>query len=395
LTLSHNYLSGEIPLWLQEKSMLHLDLSHNKLTGDANGFKHQEAFNSSSLISERRNQSLNKNLTLSVNRLSGDLPSSFGTYADLDILSGNLFGCENLPKNDANSGSLSCGSEQYDRSMISMGGVLGMILFLVAVYHLLCLWFSSFTTKDAQRLMLVKRRGKTVLLLDYLRYSQSDHLHKSLSDPSLTVSFGSLLVNLMRSVCVLTTLCLLLTLPVYVLKQLDVESASDGGQTQYVTHTNQYNWLWAMTFVSGTTPAIILLVAGFVCLSYFNVMMNRLGGSDKASLKSVTVEEGNFMRVTSVWLVFFLNIIVVGTVNGLYVWSTLLDLTSDVRLQIQLSFALFSSLWIVVLRLGLPSQIKESRYGVWLFICLHAMNSVMIPCAVTALSTPSCYQVRV
>jgi hypothetical protein len=189
-------------------------------------------------------------------------------------------------------------------------------------------------------------------------------------------------------------LCLLLTLPVYVLKQLDVDSTSDRGETQYVTHTHMYNWLWTMAFVSGTTPAIILLVAGFVCLSYFNVVMNRLGFSDKASLKSVTVDEGNFKSVTSVWLVFFLNIIVVGAVNGLYVWSTLLDFASDVRLWIQLSFALFSSLWILFLRLGLPSQIKESRYGVWLFICLNVMNNVMIPCVVTALSTPSCYQVN-
>jgi hypothetical protein len=124
-------------------------------------------------------------------------------------------------------------------------------------------------------------------------------------------------------------------------------------------------------------------------------MMNRLGCSDEASLKSVTVDEGTITRVTSVWLIFFLNIIVVGTVNGLYVWSTLLDLASDDRLWIQLSFALFSSLWIVVLRRRLPSQIKESSYGVWLFICLNAMNSVLIPCAVTALSTPSCYQVSI
>jgi hypothetical protein len=110
--------------------MLHLDLSHNKLAGDANGFKHQEAFNSSSLIVEWSNQ---LRTTLSVNRLLGDLPSSFRTYADLDILS------ENLPKIDANS----CGSEQSDQSMISMGGVLGMILCLVAVYHLWCFSFSS------------------------------------------------------------------------------------------------------------------------------------------------------------------------------------------------------------------------------------------------------------
>jgi hypothetical protein len=374
-------------------------LSHNKLTGDANGFKHQEYFNSSSLNFEWRNQSSTKNLTLSVNRLSGDLSSSFGKYADLDILSGNLFGCDNLPKNDVNSESLSCGSEQYDQSMISMAGVMGMILFVVAAYYLLCLLFSSFKTKDDQQEMLVNRRGETGLLLHCLRYSQSDHIHKSAYNlphsNSFVVSFGSLLITLMRSVCVLTAFIFLLTLPVYVLKQFDVESTNDEGETQYVTHTNMYNWLWTMAFVSGTTPAIILLVAGFVSLSYFNVMVNRLGGNDKASIKSVTVDKGNFMRVTSVWIVFFLNIVVVGTVNGLYVWSTLLDLASDVRLLIQLAFAFFSSLWTVVLRLGLPSEIIELQYGVWLFICLNAMNSVMIPCVVTALSTPSCYQVNV
>jgi hypothetical protein len=98
-------------------------------------------------------------------------------------------------------------------------------------------------------------------------------------------------------------------------------------------------------------------------------------------------------RLLTVWVVVILNIGIVGAVNGLYVWSTLLDLASDVRLWIQLSFALFSFLWGATLRRGLPAHIKESRYGVWLFTCLNVINNVMIPCVVTALSTPSCYQV--
>jgi hypothetical protein len=149
-----------------------------------------------------------------------------------------------------------------------------------------------------------------------------------------------------------------------------------------------------MAFVSGTTPAIILMVASFVCLSYFNVIMNRLGGNEEPSFIT-SLSSSIFVRIAAVWTIFLVNIAVVGTVNGLYIWSTLLDLARDVRLWIQLSFALFSSLWSVVLRIGLPSHIKESRYGVWLLICLNVMNTVMIPCAVTALSTPSCYQVSV
>jgi hypothetical protein len=198
-------------------------------------------------------------------------------------------------------------------------------------------------------------------------------------------------------VFVLTTFCLLITLPVYVLKQLDVEATSEGGDTQYVTHTHMYNWLWTMAFVSGTTPAIILLAANFVCLSYFNVVMNRLGGEELTALtslapKSVSIDQSHFLRLT-VWSVFILNFAVVGTVNGLYIWSTLLDLASEIRVWIQLSFAIFSSLWSLVLRRGLPSETKASQYGVWLFVCLNVINNVMIPCLTTALSTPSCYQV--
>jgi hypothetical protein len=57
----------------------------------------------------------------------------------------------------------------------------------------------------------------------------------------------------------LTVLCFLFSLPIYVLKQLDVESDDEG-------HSHMYNWLWTMAFLSGTTPAILLLLMCLVCL---------------------------------------------------------------------------------------------------------------------------------
>jgi hypothetical protein len=80
-------------------------------------------------------------------------------------------------------------------------------------------------------------------------------------------------------------------------------------------------------------------------------------------------------------------------VNGLYLWSTLQNLSADVRICIQFSFGLFSILWSAVIRGSLSSKIKESRYGVWLLTCLSMTNNVVIPCLVTALSSPSCYLV--
>lgn len=44
MTLSHNYLSGTIPLWLREINVTQLDLSHNKLTGDIQNFTRFQDF---------------------------------------------------------------------------------------------------------------------------------------------------------------------------------------------------------------------------------------------------------------------------------------------------------------------------------------------------------------
>jgi hypothetical protein len=92
-----------------------------------------------------------------------------------------------------------------------------------------------------------------------------------------------------------------------------------------------------------------------------------------------------------VWLTVILNIAIVGTMNGLYLLSTLRDLSTNVRIGIQFSFACFSLLWNIALRGLLETDLKESRSGVWLFLILHLLNSVLIPCVVTALSSPSCY----
>jgi Leucine-rich repeat (LRR) protein len=420
LTLSHNYLSGEIPLWLQTKNLSHLDLSHNKLTGDVNGFRHQDDFDFSDSwnFASLGSRYSNRSLTLTVNRLSGDVPDSFGKYADLDILSGNLFGCGNLPKNDENSDSVSCGSEEYDQTLQLMGEVLGSIVCLMGMLYLLRLLFFHFRSRDKREMTIFPFYQLTIRYLNYghsfpsknsipssPRSSEEINIsHPSFPFPS-TISFGNLLSRLMRSVCVLAILCLLFTLPVYVLKQLDADTESEG-DPEYVTHSHMYNWLWTMAFVSGTTPAIIFLLMCLVCLFCFTFAINRLGCATDINkepsplptfitpnAKPVTIEDQPHLQMLMVWVIFVLNVVVVGTVNGLYLWSTLLDLSSDVRIRIQFSFGLFSFLWSVVLRLGLPLKIKESASEVWLFIGLIVMNSVIIPCIVTALSSPSCYQV--
>jgi Leucine-rich repeat (LRR) protein len=451
LTLSHNYLTGVIPTWLQEKELNQLDLSHNKLTGALDDFKQKNDQEITSL----------KSLKLSVNRLSGNLFRSLGRYSTLDILSGNLFSCGYIPTNDKNSAWTICGSEELDQSLMVMGGVCFVILLLLCFYGF-CLFFFTLFFKNSTTTTLHQTHGNLEITADntqqplgkvflwfqgrffdsqtlilYTNYFSLDSLpilnHQTCAS---IVSFGLFLSNFNRSLCLLTLLSLFLSLPIYLLKVIDVESQdgdeTNDNQTQYITHTHMYRWLWTMTFISGALPSILLLTVTLLCLMTFCFIINLFGKS--MSIKDIThqdeavrssnscsstplplsqsqtneedikLEDDNkqgqghvgFHMSAAVWLVLMINITVVGAVNGLYLWSTLLDLSNHVRILIQFSFGLFTLAWrVLIINRGLPSQMKESCHGVWLLTCLNVVNNVLIPCVVTALSNPSCYQVSI
>jgi Leucine-rich repeat (LRR) protein len=407
MTLSHNYLSGEIPSWLQEKNLSLLDLSHNKLTGDVSGFKGLGEPNTS--ISRTVDE---RTLKLTVNRLSGDLSYSFDFYSTLDILSGNLFSCERVPGNDKNSEWSSCGSEEYDRSMSAMAGVVAL-MFMVITFYALCMICTSFRTDSKTDITtltppeqsnfhtwFMRRSLNYRQFLIFIRYYRTAGEENPLTS---AISFGFLLSNLVKSICILSCLSIVLSLPLYVLKELSLHTNGNDGTTQYTTHSHMYRWLWTMAFLSGSVPAIILLVVTLVSLMFFSFILNQISEKTQPQsfLSSQSVEISGSIQAKSdnrliviVWVVFLLNTAVVGAMNGLYLWSTLVDLASDVRILIQVGFGFFSFFWnVAILQGAIPLKIKDSRYGVWLFSCLSLMNHVIIPCIVTALSSPSCYQV--
>lgn len=143
----------------------------------------------------------------------------------------------------------------------------------MSIFSLWCRLVSYFRSMDDGRFETVTK------LQVYLRY----HTLPSSSQFRSILLFGRVLSRLMQSVCMLALLCLCLSLPIYVLKQLDVES----GDPQYVTHYHIYNWLWTMAFLSGYTPAIILLLMYFLCLLYLIFVFNRLGGATHLNAKSI------------------------------------------------------------------------------------------------------------
>jgi Leucine-rich repeat (LRR) protein len=408
LTLSHNYLSGTIPLWLQTKNMSHLDLSHNKLTGDVEGFMKQPDSNltiDSDLLDSFGSQYVERSLNVEVNRLSGELSSSLRIYDKLNLLSGNLFGCDYLPTNDGKSEWWSCGSEEYDQSIWLMVGVLCLMVLSFVAYDCLCRCISlslhvqsaednvDIHPKNNEGLAWMRRRLVDLQkLFQYVEYFRDSTLSEGQSPFPFIASFGHLLIGLMKAVWILAIVSFFFSLPIYLLKEVD---------GNYVTHTHTYNWLWTMTFLSGNVPAALFLSLCFVCLILFTCILNELGQqqtNDKPTLSSHSSPSSpDYSLIATVWIIFLVNIIVVGTINGLYVASTLQDISSEVRVWIQFSVGLFSFVWsAIILRSKiLSSKIKESKDGVWLFVCLNVVNSVIIPCLATALSSPSCYQVSV
>jgi hypothetical protein len=423
LTLAHNYLTGVIPLWIQEKrNLTQLDLSHNKLTGDVNDFEKQEVdpwippplTNSSK--DSKSSKNVGRSLKLAVNRLSGDLSSSFSKYSTLDILSGNLFSCKETPKNDKNSEWSRCGSEEYDQTMIAMSSVLGLLVVGLMCY-LVCLLVVRSSTLGIGMNWCKSRLDDTHSLLYYGRYYSCMVLIESKAlamteavttgesrisgrgSLKETISFGYLLVHLIQSAWILTGLSLLFSLPIYVLKGHGQEEEEDSSTNSIATHSHMYRWLWTLAFLSGSLPAILLLVMTFLCLLFFSFALKRIIGKPSPDLCS---NEDAFTSLPQpqsqslqgmMWGIFLVNVIVVSTMTGLYLWSTLMDLSSEHRILSQVAVAFVSFLWNVLLKGALPTRLQESRYGLWLFIFLSLTNTVVIPCLVTALSSPSCYQV--
>jgi hypothetical protein len=109
LSLSHNILHGTIPIEIQEKQWVNLDLSYNKLTG--------------TLTSKFSTVPDNGLLYLQLNRLSGLIPSQLLSTQTIEILDGNIFNCNDmetdLPHNDPEAENYSCGSNTVDRIIIT------------------------------------------------------------------------------------------------------------------------------------------------------------------------------------------------------------------------------------------------------------------------------------
>ena len=141
ISFSHNHLSSTIPYSFQQGQLHKLDLSHNKLTGvwqKRRGDIITEQNTSSAAAAGGVAFTTDMDVKLTVNRLSGDLPSPI-KLTNIDVLKGNLFGCGfSLPEHDPSRSDYSCGSSQLDQSLyFLLGGVccMGVVAIVYATHR--------------------------------------------------------------------------------------------------------------------------------------------------------------------------------------------------------------------------------------------------------------------
>jgi Leucine-rich repeat (LRR) protein len=149
LDLSFNALTGHIPLSIQRSGQFgYLSLKNNKLGGTL-----VSDFSVSRPVSDTAaargslaasDTTATTNLYLSVNRISGTIPSTFHTLPVIEVLSGNIFSCnslfgqqESLPVNEEDRNHYVCGSNQLDFVLYLWLSCFGILFGILSVWYIL------------------------------------------------------------------------------------------------------------------------------------------------------------------------------------------------------------------------------------------------------------------
>jgi Leucine-rich repeat (LRR) protein/uncharacterized membrane protein len=282
LSLSHNGLTGTIPMYIQSKCWDNLDLSYNKLTGTLSS-----QFSGVSVPSIG-----NQELYLEVNRLSGNIPSSFQSITNLAVLNGNIFSCswngENLPKHDSDYSDYSCGSDSVN--YVLFGWLWALLLFPV-IFLVIFRYLSKSLSKEnvstpsggSPRSSLLNRlmgfQSLNAIYQQVLAWKWE--VRRETLDGTLNlVRLALFLSDLRRSVFLISAYCVVILLPLFCL--LKIYEAS---------YSVEYAWFVGGILLSGEIAAVLLFLAlfGFLLWIYF-LMGERLLKSinDKAPKSDVS-----------------------------------------------------------------------------------------------------------
>jgi Leucine-rich repeat (LRR) protein len=295
ISMSHNYLTGTIPYYLQVKGdLLLFAADFNKLTG---------------ILSDDYNvTNYDATIRFAHNRLSGPIPPALVEVVNIDLLTNNLFDCGVSISNDAETqGSYSCGS-----TILNAAYFVWISTFFAFFFALLIFW--QYLRKFGLYLSPV-----TILQLEDLlpqlevtsyKWLVLDCLKKTLQ--YYYYDFSSTAVELHNTQQFLRVLYLAgwgsfkLSAAYVILLTVIYVSFKVGTGDNYSAYQFQYGWIVTSANLRGLAPAVIILLAVLISFVYMCSVLAELGYQASADRNqrqqqemarvSVLAPNGNNMR---------------------------------------------------------------------------------------------------
>jgi hypothetical protein len=349
LALGSNQLIGTVPKSFQFHNFTQLDLSINRLTGTLE----------SGLVISNTTQSYD----LSVNRLSGRIPSSlYQSFSSgvINVLEGNLFGCQpyNKPSADGDSADYQCGSVDFEYSLLTW--ILGVMLAIFAA----------------------------VLTITWCRVGiQSRHMRAARSSTLMAVLVGPSRFLAVSAVGLVVVVASKLT------------ETNQGSST----HAIQYWWTSTVAFVHNWFLFSLLFFTLLACcVTFTSIVISFQRKCTILSGRSIKLDDAvgltnvsNVQTVRAVLAIFCahcVNIIVVSVVNGIYVLVAVDDVTNFALLSVQATLGIFKLSWSVwaiprLLSWTMNDSLQQSAH--WIFMVLFIFLGA--PFVSTFCESSSCF----
>jgi len=396
LSLSHNRLTGTIPLNFQRKVWYNLDLAYNRIAGTLSA--EFGSANASDAYLRALSDILGFDVTakasvyqsvlsLEDNRISGRIPQVFQHKHNISVLGTNIFSCNvrasNLPEYDDGLSNYNCGSDSFNIPYYVW--LVSSVLCLACGVYVVCMRSGSVVSfwqgwSNVLYCNTITRLAPTL--------SKVLHLSNSLSQVALYCALFALVV----------------LAPVYIILS-----------NYFGTVVHQYAWMVSAAYISGVTPLVVMFVLLLVLLVGVTVVhtshISRIATDDTQAATSY--EPMTVVRTFLVYGAFIsINLICVGGANAAYVYLAIYQ-SSIYLLPSQLLLSCFKLMWnrffsIYAIRyvakyntdtsvradsvesVGTKARTMYTTYtSLQVFVAL--LNNIAIPCFVVAIVSPNCF----
>ena len=364
LVLANNRMHSIIPTVFQAHDWNTLDLSRNLFVGNL-------------LPSLNVSQSV----SLKLNRLSGNIPSTLTDTIDVSILTGNIFFCtdEQLAAlHDEVGDKYTCGSDSYDNVSIVWSVLLVLVLLLVSVsMHM------AYGEKSIVGRYITTNIG-------YLRETRIHGISAKCMESvynELQLSNIQQIPVLMKHMRQLSGLLTIMIVCVY----MPLYSALT---YYYGTYYNQYAWTVSVAFLSGESVGIALFVI------YTTTLFAACYSNNAAIAESLIYDFKRKKRRRNLvyFVIFTVNLVIILAMNGCYVY-VLLNYGQTEIILMEITLSVFKVLWtsyklIASMRYAHVKYIKtESKpyEHVHFLTIMSIVNSIVQPCLATTLLDTNCF----